>query len=74
MITTEKLNWLTSHLRHGDQKLISEKTGVNYSSTVSILNGHFWGEHGSRVVAFAEEFINDRIKREEKERKKYSKL
>jgi len=73
MVTSEKLTWIQQNLRRGDKKTISEKANADYSVVIDILKGKLWGEHGELVVAVAEKLIIRRIKKENREREKYTK-
>lgn len=73
MVTSEKLTWIQQNLRRGDKKIISQKAKCDYSVVIDILKGKLWGEHGESVMAMAEKLITKRIKKEQREREKYTK-
>jgi hypothetical protein len=67
----EKLNWIREHLRHGDQKKISELLPEgNYNDVVNVLKGRFVGEHGVLIIDVTKVFLEKRLRHEAQKIKK----
>ena len=69
----EKFAWIKSNIRRGDLKIIHTKlSDVDYSEVVAVLNNRLIGEHHDRIVETTIEFLEERIQRENAERKKFA--
>lgn len=71
MVTPIKLSWIQENLARGDRAAIAKSLGINRAVVYDIISGRLEGKHQASVINTAEKLITKRLRRIQKDKKKY---
>ncbi len=72
MAVSERIKYIQAHRNKGDIKSVSDELSLKYNTVRDIIFGKMLGANGEKVLKKMESIIENRIKRQEKERVKYT--
>ena len=73
MPVSERIEYIKKHRVKGDIKSVSDELSLNYNTVRDIIFGKLYGSNGDKVLNLIENIIYNRLRKEEKERKKFLK-